>query len=60
MRKRDAKKLHNRDQVEICVDGAWSPGYVLGEISESEGRILVPVQSRDHGFMPHVDYTDIR
>lgn len=50
MKKRAAKKLHNRDEVEIKVDGQWFPGYVLGTPKELGGRIIVPVQSEQVGF----------
>lgn len=59
MRKRDALKLHNRDEVEVRVDGEWSHGYLLGDPREQSGRVLVPVQSHQHGYIV-VDHTDIR
>ena len=71
MRARQAMKLHNRDEVEVRMDGKWSRGYVLGEPCPSglEGkrkstlpkgaRVIVPVQSEQHGFIS-VDHTDLR
>ena len=31
MRLRDAKKLHNRDEVEVQVDNEWSHGYTQAD-----------------------------
>lgn len=72
MRKRDALKLHNRDEVEVRVDGKWSPGYVLGDPQMKKGSIIrtgepyedytyvmIPVQSQQHGYI-HVHHTDVR
>lgn len=60
MRKQTAKKLHNRDEVEVRVDGNWYPGYVLGTPTEIAGRILIPVQSTKYGWLPDIDHTDVR
>lgn len=72
MRKRDALKLHNRDEVEVRVGGEWSPGYVLGDPAVQEGTITrtgeppqpysyvtVPVCSQKHGYI-HAHHTDVR
>jgi hypothetical protein len=59
MRKRDALKLHNRDEVEVKIDGKWSPGYILGDPKEESGRVILPVQSPQWGYI-QVDHTDIR
>lgn len=65
MRKRDALKLHNRDEVRVHVSspaaakGEWVTGYVLGEPREEAGRVVIPVQTEGHGWQ-EVDHTDIR
>lgn len=59
MRKRDAAKLHNRDQVEVRVNGEWSRGYVLGEPREAMKVVIVPVQSDKHGFLL-MAHTEVR
>jgi hypothetical protein len=60
MNKLNARKLHNRDQVEVRVaPSTWVPGMVLGEWHEEGGKIIVPVQTEGHGFIS-VYHTDIR
>lgn len=60
MRKREAMKLHNRDEVRVkSHDGTWGHGYVLGEPREVENRVIVPVNSDSDGYR-EVDHTDIR
>jgi hypothetical protein len=62
MRKRDALKLHNRDQVKVRgSDGQWHSAYVLGTPFERpDGRVWVPVMSSKDGFLPFVDHADVR
>ena len=64
MRKRDALKLHNRDEVEVRQDNyfgkaEWSYAYVLGSPEEIAGRVQIPVQSMTWGYIT-VDHTDVR
>jgi hypothetical protein len=59
MRKRDALKLHNRDEVEVRIDGKWTHGYILGSPKEESGRVIIPVKSPQWGYI-QVDHTDIR
>ncbi len=59
MQKRHAKKLHNRDQVEVKVDGEWSNGYVIGSVREISNMIVLNVQSEKHGYI-EVCHLDIR
>lgn len=60
MRKRDAKKLHNRDEVEVRTsEGRWEHGYVLGTPEEIGGRIIIPVQTPSEGYK-QVDHVDVR
>ncbi len=59
MRKRDALKLHNRDEVEVRQDNEWSWAYVLGSPEEIAGRVQLPVQSMKWGYIT-VDHTDVR
>jgi hypothetical protein len=58
MRKSEAKKLHNRDQVEVRTSNGWEMAYVLGEPREEAGRIIVPVQTASNGWI-EVDHTDV-
>jgi hypothetical protein len=60
MRKREALKLHNRDQVEVNVfPHGWIDGYVLGEPrEESEKVVVIPVQTSE-GFVEAI-HTSIR
>lgn len=63
MRFRDAKKLHNRDQVEVCISrkapAEWDRGHVVGEPVVREVGTLrvveVIVDTENHGllFIPH-------
>lgn len=60
MDKRAAKRLHNRDQVEVRVAPAtWVPGMVLGQWFEEGGKIIVPVQTAGHGFI-EAYHTEVR
>lgn len=64
MRKRDALKLHNRDEVRVRVPSPaatqteWVAGYVLGEPREEAGRVVIPVQTAGHGWL-EADHADI-
>ncbi len=61
MRKRDALKLHNRDEVEVRTDpGEWSHGYLLGDPKETEDGVFVTVQTEQGGYMENVRHTDLR
>ena len=60
MNKLQARRLHNRDQVEVRVAPAtWVSGMVLGEPREEAGKIILPVQTEGHGFM-EVVHTEVR
>lgn len=59
MRKRDALKLHNRDEVKVRVGDSWVDGYVLGSPHEENGRVIIPVQTLTDGWK-EVDHTDVR
>lgn len=63
MRFRDAKKLHNRDEVKVRISGTrhFEYGYVLGEpyLSKDKKIIFVPVQSPTDGFHT-VTHKDVR
>lgn len=59
MRNRDALKLHNRDEVEVKVQGTERhPSYVLGEPQEQDGRVYVPVLSDQLGYVV-LDHTEV-
>ena len=60
MNKLQARRLHNRDQVEVRVAPAtWVSGMILGEPREEGGKIIVPVQTEGHGFI-EVYHTEVR
>lgn len=59
MRKRDAVKLANRDEVEVRVDGEWLHGRVLGEVREERGVLLIPVMGERFGYHA-VSHRDVR
>jgi hypothetical protein len=59
MRKRDALKLHNRDEVKVRAGDSWVDGYVLGSPREENGRVIIPVQTLTDGWK-EVDHTDVR
>ena len=60
MKYRDAKKLHNRDEVEVRVGpGEWEPGKILGEVIVLPKMVSVPVLSKTLGFAS-VTHRDIR
>jgi hypothetical protein len=62
MQKRYAERLHNRDQVEVRVDGKWTLGYVLGDpaISKDKKTLWFHIQTDSHGFLDMVHHRDIR
>ena len=60
MRKRDALKLRNRDEVTVRgATGAWEHGYVLGEPYEKNGRVIIPVDTPHEGYRK-VDHVEVR
>ena len=59
MNKKQAMKLHNRDEVEIKVDNIWGMGYVLGEPLEQNSKVIIQVQHNELGFI-EVDHNQIR
>ena len=61
MDKRFARRLHNRDQVEVRVGREWIPGYVLGDPSTAsmDGAVYVDVQT-EIGLLYSVRHTDLR
>lgn len=60
MEKRYARRLHNRDQVEVRVGpGEWSYGYVLGDAWETSEGVFVNVQTQA-GYMQNIRHTDLR
>ncbi|RDJ34926.1 MAG: hypothetical protein DWQ19_08815 [Crenarchaeota archaeon] len=59
MRKQEAQKLQNRDEVEVRIDTTWEPGYVLGNPTEVSGRVIIPVWSNCGGYA-ELDHTDVR
>jgi hypothetical protein len=67
MRFTQAKKLHNRDEVEVRVEpGTWAHGRVLGEPTfihkpgKGTKRAVIPVLLDDGTYMPDVAHTDVR
>lgn len=59
MRLRNAKRLANRDQVEVRIDGNWLRGYVLGEPRMEHGVLLIPVMGDQFGYHT-VTHLDVR
>jgi hypothetical protein len=61
VRLRQAAQLHNRDEVKVRTrDGKdWEQGYVLGNVRQVDGRIIVPVSTPSYGFR-EVDHVDVR
>jgi hypothetical protein len=60
MRAREAKKLHNHDEVLVRTpEGEWEQGYILGQPKEVAGRIILPVQTPQNGWR-EVDHTDVK
>jgi hypothetical protein len=61
MQKRYAKKLHNRDQVEIRIDGSWVYGYILGDpiLTKDNKVITFEVQTESYGLQI-VNHLEIR
>ena len=61
MQKRYASKLHNRDEVEVKVDGEWVRGYVLGDYAPSkDGKTLWFHIQTDAGFLDMVHHRDLK
>lgn len=66
MQYRYAKKLHNRDEVEVCMKrpDIWAHGYVVGEPRHIEvnGRkvIEVIVATKEYGILYQIPHTALR
>jgi hypothetical protein len=58
-----AKRLHNRDQVEVRVSPSnWKNGMVLGEpnLSPDGKALFAPVMLDDGTYLAEVRHTDLR
>lgn len=60
MNLRDAKKLHNRDEVQVRVDGKWEQGYVLGTPRLIDKNLFLPVQTKTHGYIHEINHKDVK
>ncbi len=61
MQKRDAKKLHNRDEVQIKIaPKTWTQGYIVGDVVETKEGVFADVQTDSEGFLPMVRHTNWR
>lgn len=68
MRFRDAKKLHNRDQVEVCITrtapAEWDRGYIVGDptVRDVNGTKVVEVivDTEEHGLLFAIPHTALR
>lgn len=64
MRARDAKRLHNRDQVSVRTGPkAWVRGYVVGDpyTALDDARVVfVNVQTESDGYLVGVRHTEIK
>ncbi len=60
MRRRDAIKLHDRDEVEVRIEpGTWLTGHVLGDPVPTTAGVFVPVQTATLGY-GHYLHTEVR
>lgn len=56
-----ARKLHNRDEVEVKVDKDWVNGYVVGDSTQSQdGKTYWFNIQTPNGFMSGVCHKDLR
>jgi len=61
MQKRFAKKLHNRDEVEVKMDGDWIHGYIVGDSTVSrDGKFYWFDIQTQNGFVSGVSHRDLR
>jgi hypothetical protein len=60
MRKRDAAKLHSRDQVEVRTDAGWVPAVILTDPWVTKDGVYFDVTTHDYGFIGDVRHTDVR
>lgn len=62
MRKRDAKKLHNGDQIEVCLPKKrWTTCMVIGDVIEnSDGVFVNAVLEETNTYLSLFHHTEIR
>lgn len=61
MEKRQAKKLHNGDEVEVRIAPKdWTIGYIVGDVTETNEGVFANVQTSTEGYLPLVRHTDLR
>ena len=61
MQIRYAKKLHNRDEVEVKIDKDWVLGYIVGDpvLSKDGKKYYFDVQTVN-GFVSGVHHQDLK
>lgn len=58
---RHAKKLHDRDEVELKTDqGTWVVGWVVGEVTIDGKVAMVDIQVHEGEFLRGVNHLRIR
>lgn len=61
MKKNDAKKLHDGDEVEVTLDGQTFQATVLNDVRDEDGLILMDVVRTDtKEFIRNISHKDIR
>jgi len=61
MQIRYAKKLHNRDEVEVKIDKDWVRGYIVGDpvLSKDGKKYYFDVQTVN-GFVSGVNHKELK
>jgi hypothetical protein len=61
MQIRYAKKLHNRDEVEVKIDKDWVLGYIVGDpvLSKDGKKYYFDVQTVN-GFVSGVNHKELK
>lgn len=60
MRKSEARRLHDGDEVLVRWDRAWVPATVIGSSWEIEGVVFVNLVTEEGSYLQDVPSTDIR
>lgn len=59
MNKKNAKRLTNRDEIEVRVNGKWIYGYLIGDARETPNGVFVSAVT-DEGYIQDIRHSDIR
>jgi hypothetical protein len=61
MQIRYAKKLHNRDEVEVKLDKDWVSGYIVGDpVSSKDGKTYWFDVQTVNGFVSGVHHKELK